>query len=118
MAGSFVPTEYWAFEGILGTVLENPAAVQFNHRLSAYFLLIVGIVTFVYSRKNPISFLKNGHTLLFTTLLAQIALGVITVIYGAPYQIAIVHQLLALFLWLVTIWICFETAYPRRQILN
>ncbi|MDG2474505.1 MAG: COX15/CtaA family protein [Paracoccaceae bacterium] len=118
MAGDFFPSEYWAFEGVFYNLLESPAAVQFNHRMSAYFLLIVGVLTLSYSRKNPINFLKYSHALLFVTLFLQIVLGIVTVTYGAPYQIAIVHQLLALVLWLLAVWVFFETAYPRRQILT
>ena len=117
MAGEVFPSEYWSLEGITKNFLENPATVQFNHRLIAYLLLIIGITTFVQSRKSPITFLKRGHLLLFCILLLQVLLGIITIMSGAAYQIAIVHQLLALILWLVAIWMSFETAYPRRQIL-
>ena len=117
MAGEWIPTDYWMLDGFLGNFLENPAAVQFNHRISSYVLFFIGLVTFIHSRRNPINFLKRGHALLFTLLFSQVLLGIVTVVYGAPYQIAIMHQLLALILWLCAIWIFFETAYPRRQIL-
>ncbi len=117
MAGDFFPSDYWAFDGILENFLENPANVQFNHRMSAYFLIIVGLVTFGQSRKNPVVLLKRGHVMLFIILLTEALLGVFTVTYGAPYQLAIVHQLLALILWGAVVWIRFETGFPRRQVL-
>ena len=117
MGGELFPSDYWSFEGILGNFLENPANVQFNHRISAYFLFVIGAFTFFRSRKNPINYLKKGHALLFITLIAQVLLGIVTVIYGSPYQVAIIHQFLAVLLWIFVIWISFETAFPRRQIL-
>ena len=117
MAGEVFPSDYWAFEGFWGNFLENPASVQFNHRVSAYALTLVGIITWFSSRKSPVKFLRNCHSLLFVVLSSQIVLGIVTVIYGAPYQIAIFHQLLGLALWLVSIWVRFETLFPPRQIL-
>ena len=117
MAGEFFPSDYWAFDGTLENFLENPANVQFNHRMSAYFLIFVGLVTFAQSRKNPITPLKRGHTMLFIILLSEALLGILTVTYGAPYQLAIVHQLLALILWGAVVWIRFVTSFPRRQVL-
>ena len=117
MAGEVFPSDYWAFEGFLGNFLENPASVQFNHRVSAYALTLVGIIMWFKSRKSPISFLRNCHSLLFLVLSSQVVLGIVTVVYGAPYQIAILHQLLGLALWLISIWVRFETLFPSRQIL-
>ena len=117
MAGEIFPSNYWAFEGFLGNFLENPASVQFNHRVSAYALTLVGIVMWFRSMKSPIKFLRNCHSLLFLVLCSQIVLGIVTVIYGAPYQIAILHQLLGLALWLLSIWVRFETFFPPRQII-
>ena len=117
MSGELFPSSYWSFDGIFANLLENPANVQFNHRISAYVLGIVGIITFIKSRKNPIYFLRTSHVILFILLFGQVFLGVITVMYGAPYQIAIIHQFMALMLWLAAITVSFETAFPRRQVL-
>ena len=117
MAGEFFPSDYWAFDGVLANFLENPANVQFNHRISAYFLLAIGVITFMQSRKNPINILKKGHTLLLLVLLSEALLGILTVSYGAPYQLAIVHQFLALILLGTLVWVRFETGFPRRQVL-
>ena len=117
MAGEFFPSDYLAFDGFLGNFLENPAAVQFNHRVSAYALTLIGILTWLRSRKSPIKFLRNCHSFLLLVLSSQVVLGIVTVIYGAPYQIAILHQLLGLALWLVSVWVRFETLFPPRQVI-
>jgi len=117
MAGEIFPSDYLAFDGFLGNFLENPAAVQFNHRVSAYALTLIGIITWFRSRKSPIKFLRNCHSFLLLVLSSQVVLGIVTVIYGAPYQIAILHQLLGLALWLVSVWVRFETLFPPRQVI-
>ena len=117
MAGEIFPSDYLAFDGFLGNFLENPAAVQFNHRVSAYALTLIGILTWLRSRKSPIKFLRNCHSFLLLVLSSQVVLGIVTVIYGAPYQIAILHQLLGLALWLVSVWVHFETLFPPRQVI-
>ena len=117
MAGEIFPSDYLAFDGFLGNFLENPAAVQFNHRVSAYALTLIGILTWLKSRKSPIKFLRNCHSFLLLVLSSQVVLGIVTVIYGAPYQIAILHQLLGLALWLVSVWVRFETLFPPRQVI-
>ena len=117
MAGEIFPSDYLAFDGFLGNFLENPAAVQFNHRVSAYALTLIGILMWLRSRKSPIKFLRNCHSFLLLVLSSQVVLGIVTVIYGAPYQIAILHQLLGLALWLVSVWVRFETLFPPRQVI-
>ena len=117
MAGELFPSDYFSFDGFLANFLENPATVQFNHRISAYFLFVFGVFAFIQSRKSPINVLKTGHNILFGLLLLQVLLGIVTVSYGSPYQLAIVHQLLALILWLAVVGVSFETAFPRRQAL-
>jgi len=45
-------------------------------------------------------------------LLVQVALGVLTVIYGAPWQAAIVHQLMAVIVWVSILRARLLAAYP------
>ena len=118
MSGKLFPSEYWSLEGPVENLLANPATVQFNHRVLAYLLFGLGCFTFFQSRKNPIFFVKRIHSLLLIILTGQVLLGIVTVLSGSQYQFAIVHQLLALILWLMVIWVRFETAFPRRQSLN
>ena len=42
----------------------------------------------------------------------QIALGIGTVLYGAPWQVAILHQFLAVVLWALILRARFLAGYP------
>ena len=44
--------------------------------------------------------------------MSVIVMGVMTVLYGAPWQVAIVHQLLAVALWVLILRARFLSAYP------
>jgi cytochrome c oxidase assembly protein subunit 15 len=48
----------------------------------------------------------------------QVVIGIVTVIYGAPVQIAIVHQLGAVVLWVLIIRARFLAQYPLPQSLR
>jgi len=48
-------------------------------------------------------------------MVLQMVLGIITVIYSAPWQIAIVHQLGAVVLWALILRGRFLAQYPRAQ---
>lgn len=48
-------------------------------------------------------------------LFGQVVLGIVTVIYAAPVYVAIVHQLGAIVLFVMTLKARFEAAYPTEQ---
>ena len=48
-------------------------------------------------------------------LVAQLGLGIMTVLYGAPWQVAIVHQVGAVALFVLAIRARFAALYPRPE---
>ena len=48
-------------------------------------------------------------------LFAQILLGIITVLYSAPVQVAIVHQIGAVVLWVLILRSRYLARYPLPQ---
>ena len=80
MDGALVPD-------LRGTDLRDPLLVQFLHRLGGYALL--GLVLF-----HALS--KTGGKWLLSAVFLQMALGVITLLYGAPLWLAAAHQMGAL----------------------
>jgi heme a synthase len=48
-------------------------------------------------------------------LVAQLGLGIATVLYGAPWQVAIVHQFGAVVLFVLVIRSRFAAQFPREQ---
>jgi cytochrome c oxidase assembly protein subunit 15 len=48
-------------------------------------------------------------------LWVQMALGIVTVLYMAPWQIAIAHQVGAVILWVLILRARFAAQYPVQQ---
>ena len=51
----------------------------------------------------------------FIALCAQVVMGIATVLYAAPWQVAIVHQVLAVVVWVLIIRARFLSQYPKAQ---
>jgi hypothetical protein len=78
----FTPVEYWEHEPSWKNLFENPAAVQFNHRLLAMttYALVTGY--YFWARKQPL----QGQTrvalnALYAMANVQVALGIATLLY-------------------------------------
>lgn len=97
MSGRLFPIDYW--QGALWTTLAHgAAAVQFNHRLLAYGLLIAGLVM-VALRPKPL------NVAIATLLVVQVGLGVATLWLTVPLPLAMLHQFTAVtLLAAATIW--------------
>ncbi|MDE2357066.1 MAG: COX15/CtaA family protein [Alphaproteobacteria bacterium] len=93
MAGRWFPEGYWQ-GGALATFFHGLAAVQFNHRVMAYAILIVASVAAVRAVLTPTlaPALRTLILILALGLWGQGALGVATLWYMAPLPLALAHQ--------------------------
>ncbi|MEX0340766.1 MAG: heme A synthase [Arenibacterium sp.] len=112
MAGGFIPPDFWVAEWGWRNLFENPGFVQFVHRMTGYLLLVFALVVWLRGRKSAHEVTRTAFHAALVALLAQIALGIATVLYVAPWQIAIVHQFLAVVLWVLILRARFLAAYP------
>jgi cytochrome c oxidase assembly protein subunit 15 len=94
MGGRWFPEDYWQ-GGIWATFVHGRAAVQFDHRLLAYGLLVLGfgmLLVAVQSRASerrpPIALTVAAVAL----LMLQAGLGIATLIAGDPLWLALTHQ--------------------------
>ncbi|MGY6632344.1 MAG: heme A synthase [Alkalilacustris sp.] len=115
MHGVFFPPEALDMVPVWRNFFENPAMVQFAHRIAGYVLLAVGALAWVLAGASAHRSTRAGHDLMMAALTVQVALGIATVIWGAPWQLAIAHQLLAVVLWAVILRARFLARYPRLQ---
>ncbi len=96
---------YWAF-------LENPGLVQFVHRMAGYLLFAFGLVVWLRGRRSAHATTRFAFHMLMLMLLAQVALGIVTVLTGAHLHVAITHQLGALMLWVLILRARHLSQYP------
>jgi heme a synthase len=101
MNGRFVPAEYAARggegHGLWATLVHSQAAVQFNHRITAYLVLAIVLalsLTVINAKRAP-AVLKTWSLGLIGVTLMQVLLGIATLMAGAPLWLSILHQLWA-----------------------
>jgi len=115
MGGSVIPADFWMAELGLRNLFENPGFVQFIHRVTGYLLLAFAVMVWLRGRRSAHGETRFAFTLAFLALIGQILLGIITVMYIAPWHLAIAHQALAVLLWVLILRARFLSQYPIAQ---
>jgi len=115
MAGGFFPPDPFQIEPLWRNFFENDGLVQFVHRIWGY--LLFGFTLIVWSRARRSSYMatRRAFDWVAVVLFGQIVLGIVTVIYSAPAQIAIVHQIIAVLLWVLILRGRHLAQYPPAQ---
>jgi heme a synthase len=85
MNDAWVPDGLHVIEPHWRNFFENALAVQFNHRLLAYVLLLLAILQFAWLRSTT-----SG--LVFAVVIGQACLGIMTVLWQVPLTTALAHQ--------------------------
>jgi len=115
MAGEFLPSESFDYEPMWTNFFENPALVQFNHRLLGYVAFLLGGFVWWKSRKSAVASVRSRFDWMMVMMFGQVVLGIVTVLYAAPVHAAITHQLGAVVLFVLTLRARFGAAYPVEQ---
>jgi heme a synthase len=118
MNGQFLPSESLDYQPLWTNFFENPALVQFNHRMIGYLVAVVGSFIWWKSRKNPRVATKAAFSGVMVMIVIQAVLGIVTVLYAAPWQVAIVHQIGAIVLVAAILRARFTAMYPKTQSLR
>ena len=112
MAGEIFPSTAFELTPVWRNFIENDALVQFIHRLTAYLLMIYGIVVWSRGRRSPHPDTRRACHLALAMLLVQEVLGIVTVMNSSPLHLAILHQLGAVILWVLVLNARFQSRYP------
>ena len=106
MGDSFIPVGLYTMQPAWLSAFENITTIQFNHRMLAY-LIAFAVFGFVYKAiKLKVSgYLRWSVFALLALLLIQISLGISTIIFYVPVAVAAAHQVGAVALLTVTIFI-------------
>jgi len=115
MAGQFLPPEAFSLEPLWRNAIETPALVQFNHRMLGYGVIVLGIVFALVARRAGLIAVRRWAGIAALALLAQMAVGIGTVMSGASLEIAAVHQAGAIAVIAIILRARFAAAYPAAQ---
>lgn len=118
MQGQFFPPDAFSLEPLWRNFFENAGLVQFMHRISGYLLFVFGLVVWLRGRRSAHAATRFAFNAVMALLTLQVVWGIFTVLYAAPVHIALVHQALAVVLWVLIIRARFLAGYPLAQSLR
>lgn len=116
MDGRFVPEGLWLQQPAFINFIENITMVQFNHRIMAYVTFMVVLLCCIAGFRHAANGrLKTYLMLTLFCLLAQVVLGIATLILVVPVSLASLHQANALALFALCLKLC-HIAYAAEKL--
>ncbi|WP_299736417.1 heme A synthase [uncultured Roseobacter sp.] len=112
MGGQILPASAFNLEPLWRNFFESPGLVQFIHRVTGYLLAAFAVVVWLRGRKSSHANTRFAFNAVLAAMALQIVIGIATVLYGAPVHIALVHQLMAVILWVLILRARFLSGYP------
>lgn len=93
MNGQWIPDDLFAMSPWLLNLVENATTVQFNHRLVAYIVVALGLWHCLTILRSDVGdTIRTSALLLAGGLLAQMTLGIVTLLHAVPIGLGIAHQ--------------------------
>lgn len=115
MGGQIIPDGMFNYAPWWSNFFENPALVQFVHRLFGYLTFIFAIVVWRRSRSSGNRKTQAAFNMILAMVLVQVILGISTVMLAAQTHVALTHQAGAILLWIMILRGRFLAAYPAAQ---
>ncbi len=115
MGGWIFPPGMWEIQPWWRNLFENDGTIQFMHRLWSYLLAAFGIGAWFAARRSGRTHTRRMVGWTVAAIFGQIALGVVTVKFSAPWQMAILHQIAAMALWVTVLNLRHQVLYPIAQ---
>jgi heme a synthase len=97
MDGAWIPKGLDAMQPLWRNAFENALTVQFNHRLLAYITFAVAII------HAWRSFSLTGMVLAYLVF-SQAILGILTLMFGVPLVLGLLHQAMAMLVLMTAVW--------------
>ncbi|NCO87482.1 MAG: heme A synthase [Rhodobacterales bacterium] len=115
MGDGFLPPDPFTRSPLWRNFFEDAGLVQFIHRMVGYALAALAVVVWLRARRSANRATRGAFHAMLAMLAVQIALGIFTALYSAPWQIAIVHQFGAVVMWVLILRGRFLARYPLPQ---
>ena len=92
MDGRIVPEGYWGFDPWWLSPFEQIQAIQFNHRVGGYAVFAAAIAVWWWERKSGDARIAWLGGVLLAVTIAQVLIGIATLIAVMPLWLAALHQ--------------------------
>lgn len=100
--------------GYAENILENGVFMQFLHRWFAWLLLVFIFILWFKIRKGAFTEqVRRYSALILTTSLLQVFAGIATLVLKVPVILGVIHQLLAVILFILMIALVFSLKYNQ-----
>lgn len=103
IGGAWFPRGYGDLAPFWHNLFENRAAVQFNHRTLAYGVAVGALLMAAFGWRRGRGSARVAALALGAAALAQVGLGITTVLHAAPVGLSLAHQCLAILVWLTAV---------------
>lgn len=105
MDGVFVPAGLGAMSPSWLNIFENAKTVQFNHRMIAYGLWALVLTHALWVSLKPVSrIVKVQAWLIFIVVTGQAIVGILTLLWAVPLDLALYHQFGVLVVLAASVW--------------
>ncbi|MGI4880302.1 MAG: COX15/CtaA family protein, partial [Janthinobacterium lividum] len=115
MGNSFAPPGLASLTPLWRNAVDNPVAVQFIHRCTAY---LVALYALRVAWRLKVAGATPQAAAIAGLVLLQVTLGILTVVHGVPIPVAVAHQACAALLLASTIWAAHWCWQGRRAALS
>lgn len=118
MDGQLVPKGLLVMDPLWANFFENVMTVQFQHRVSAYVLMIAGVaLTFGTLRISQRPGLRRAGAHVGGFIMLQAVFGILTLIWHVPLSLALIHQGFAVIVLAAAVdyLAVLKGAYPLRS---
>jgi cytochrome c oxidase assembly protein subunit 15 len=115
MGDGFFPPDPFSRDPWWRAFTEDAGLVQFIHRMAAYLLLMLAVWVWLRARGSAFAATRFAFNAMLAMLVIQAVIGIVTALYSAPWQIAILHQFGAVVLWVLILRARFLARYPVAQ---
>ncbi|MDV7269894.1 COX15/CtaA family protein [Thioclava sp. A2] len=112
MGGEFLPSEAFDLTPVWKNLFENPVLTQFLHRMAGYALVLFAAFAAFRGRRSAHPKTQTAFLWMGAMLLMQLALGITTLVNGAPLHLGLIHQAAAVIVWVLVIRARFLARYP------
>lgn len=101
IGGAWIPLGYGQSGFSWHELFEDHAVVQFHHRMLGYGVALAGLALGLWAWRRGVGAARVLGLMLALGVLAQMILGIATLVHAAPLDLSLAHQGGAIVLWLM-----------------
>ena len=115
MGGEWFSSDAFVLQPAWKNLFENPALVQFMHRINGYILIIFAFMIYWKNRRAPYKQWRSIGLHVLIAIFVQVVIGIGTLVMHVPLPMALLHQAAAIAIWVAVLSTIFAFKFPKAQ---